>query len=138
MDETIQHHPWLTALKRIASDTPESSRTDVLECVTARTDKTDNTHPADSFVGCVSASNQAHEAEVAWRVAAFRERIPQRDPIWPPRLRDTPLCDTPGYCSLCGDELPTDPAHMPRFPRCHPCIRALRLAMYEKREAQEH
>jgi hypothetical protein len=72
------------------------------------------------------------DAEVAWRVTAFRTRIPAHGPIWPPRLRDTPLTDTPGHCTLCGDALPTDPE--PRFPRCAPCIRALWIVLHETRE----
>jgi hypothetical protein len=66
-------------------------------------------------------------ADIAWRVVAFRAVIPARGPIWPPRIRNTPLCDTPGHCSLCGDALPVEPA--PRFPRCAPCVRALWLAL---------
>lgn len=74
----------------------------------------------------------AGESEVTWRWEAFRVRIRAHGPIWPPRIRDGPLTDTPGHCSLCGDALPTDPA--PRFPRCQPCVRALWLAVNEMRE----
>lgn len=70
-------------------------------------------------------------AEVAWREAAFRAAIPARGPIWPLRLRNTPFCDTPGHCSLCGDALVPP---LPRFPRCRPCIAALTLALDETRE----
>jgi hypothetical protein len=69
---------------------------------------------------------------IVWRVAAFRARIPLRGPIWPPRIRNTPLTDTTGHCSLCGDALPTDPA--PRFRRCRLCIHALWLALNVVRE----
>lgn len=82
----------------------------------------------------VMALLAAGDMEVQWRLAAFRERIPAHGPIWPPRLRDTPLCDTPGHCSLCGDPLPTDQDALPRFPRCRPCVRALWLALNAERE----
>jgi hypothetical protein len=75
------------------------------------------------------------QVEIAWRVAAFRNVIPAQGPIWPPRIRDTALCDTPGHCSLCGDALSTDPA--PHFPRCQPCVRALWLALNAEREGVE-
>jgi hypothetical protein len=71
-------------------------------------------------------------SDVQWRTVAFRAIIPAHGPIWPPRIRTTPLCDTPGYCSLCGDELPLDP--VPRFRRCAVCVQALWLAMNEIRE----
>ncbi len=74
----------------------------------------------------------AGNVDVQWRIAAFHAVIPTHGPIWPPRIRTTPLCDTPGYCSLCGDELPLDPA--PRFRRCAACVQALWLAMNEIRE----
>lgn len=70
--------------------------------------------------------------EVAWRLEAFCARLPTHGPIWPPRVRESALCDAPGYCSLCGDKLPTDPAL--RFPRCRPCVRALTLALQVTRE----
>jgi hypothetical protein len=72
-------------------------------------------------------------AEVQWREAAFRQRIRPTGPIWPPRIRNTPLTDTPGHCSLCGDVLVPP---LPRFPRCQPCVRALWLALNATREGQ--
>jgi len=61
-----------------------------------------------------------------WRVAAFRERIPATGPIRIPKLRNSPLTDAQGYCSLCGDALTHDsPAR-----RCRPCVRALWLVCF--------
>src|SRR5262249_43307260 len=86
-----------------------------------------------AIVNVPSVPNDDGDNEaVAWRLEAFRARIPAHGPIWPPRLRDDPRCDTPGHCSLCGDVLPTDPA--PKFPRCQPCVRALTLALNALRE----
>ncbi len=74
--------------------------------------------------------DEPSSTDPGWRVAAFRERIPQDGPIWPPKLRNSPLTDTEGHCSLCGDALTTDsPAR-----RCEPCVRALWLALNCHRE----
>jgi hypothetical protein len=122
-------HPWLDRLKHHLSAVPEveNAGESDLETAMTPTDKTDNTLLADSFVGFVGASSDAQDDEIAWRVAAFRTRIPVGGPIWPPQVRQTPLCDMPDHCSLCGDELPSDP--VPRFRRCQHCIRALWLAL---------
>lgn len=80
------------------------------------------------------------DAEVAWRVAAFRAAIPAHGPIWPPKLRHCPETDTPGHCSLCGDALVARDLHdlppqsAPRFPRCQLCVAALWLALTDVRE----
>jgi hypothetical protein len=76
--------------------------------------------------------DDAADPEMSWRVVAFRAVIPAHGPIWPPRVRETPLTDTPGHCTLCGDVLPTDRA--PQFPRCAPCVRALSQVLHETRE----
>lgn len=69
---------------------------------------------------------------VEWRVTAFRDRLPAHGPIWPPHIRDSVLCDAPGYCHLCGDALLSEPA--PRYPRCQPCVQALWLVLHTQRE----
>jgi hypothetical protein len=118
---TIRPRPWLAALKRLQDESvsPEQTDRESITRVTPYTDKTDES-PADDAV------------DVRWRTVVLRAIIPAHGPIWPPRIRTTPLCDTPGYCSLCGDELPIDP--VPRFRRCAACVRALWLAMNELRE----
>jgi hypothetical protein len=80
-----------------------------------------------------AAPDDGPEAEIAWRAAAFRARIPAAGAIWPPRLRQTARCDTPGHCSLCGDALPPERVGSP-WRRCAPCVRALWLALHEGRE----
>lgn len=74
----------------------------------------------------------AHAAAVRWRYALLCARLPARGPIWPPRLHDGPECDTPGFCSMCGEPLTGDPP--PRFPRCPACVEALTFALLTVRE----
>ena len=119
------NRPWLARLKQLEAENRAKH-------LLSLTDKTDTTPPIGGSVGFVGDSPKDFGREVAWRVAAFRTAIPARDPIWPPRIRDIEKCDTPGHCSLCGDELPTDLTR--RFPRCTPCVRALWLALNWSRE----
>jgi hypothetical protein len=123
MQPTRRARPWLAALKHMHDDAAdEQASVDSAIRIVSRTDKTDKS-PTDEPT-----------ADIAWRVAAFRDALPALGPIWPPRIRNTSLADTPGHCSLCGDQLPTDPTAQPRFPRCAPCVRALWLALHEIRE----
>jgi hypothetical protein len=120
MKETTQHRPWLEQLKQRSGGAAPAP------------DAAENFAKSVEQGSAKSAKNETLSSEVAWRERAFRERVPARGPIWPPRIRTTPLCDTASHCSLCGDALPTDPA--PRFRRCRLCIQALWLALNVVRE----
>lgn len=123
------NRPWLDRLKHhLHSPFPMDDSTQA-EMPESPTDKTDNTPTAYPFVGFVGESPTHFEADVTWRLAIFRARIPAHGPIWPPRLRDTPLCDTPGQCTLCGDTLSPD-----RRYRCAECVTALELVTAAVRE----
>jgi hypothetical protein len=114
--------PWLAALKRIHAD---AALPQVHEPATQRPDTNADTDTTDK-------SPSLDEADVAWRVAAFRAAVPAHGPVLAPGIRNAATCDTPGHCHLCGDRLPRDPAT--RFPRCAPCARALRLALSDTGE----
>jgi hypothetical protein len=71
------------------------------------------------------------DAEVCWRVAAFRSQIPARGPIGflcarPPRGASH---DTPGLCGSCG--APKESTQ--RF-CCRACSQAKQIAIHEARE----
>jgi hypothetical protein len=119
---------WLERLKSRKQDHQAVALSGELQNENAHssTDKTDKT-----------SEGSTPDPEVLWRVAAFRARIPSRGPIWPPRIRNTPLTDTAGHCSLCGDALPTGD-QAPRFRRCAACVRALWRALNVVREAVPH
>src|SRR6185312_11827507 len=104
------NRPWLERLKHHLAT--EHDAENVCKTNAARTDRTDNTPVENSIVGSVGDSGD----EITWRMAAFQARIPSHGPVWPPRICQRLECDVPGHCTLCGDELPQNPA--PRFPRC--------------------
>ena len=69
----------------------------------------------------------AEAAEVAWRVAALRPRVPRRGPIPFLAARDAP--SAAGRCLSCGDPLGEG-----RTARCGPCAQAAWLVLHEVRE----
>lgn len=62
--------------------------------------------------------------EIAWRVLALLDQIPERGAIRLTALRS--FKEQEGTCDLCGDAL-ADPQHFP--PRCERCGIAARLAL---------
>ena len=70
------------------------------------------------------------DAEVAWRVAAMRPRVPTTGPILILVVRETTL--GPGRCVSCGDALGPDRPY-----RCAPCSVATRLVLDDVREAAQ-
>jgi hypothetical protein len=67
------------------------------------------------------------EAEVAWRVAAMRPRMPSQGPI--PFLVARDVRPEQGGCLSCGDSLPPG-----RTYRCRPCADAAWRVVYAIRE----
>ena len=69
----------------------------------------------------------AEDAEVAWRIAAMRPRVPHRGAI--PVLVAREVVSTSGNCVSCGE-----PLHEGAAFRCVSCTRAAWVVLHEIRE----